>query len=718
MNLMRPIYRLFSAIEKESTPRDWAIGLSLGVWLGWQFGLNLQTFLGILSVALIRGNCVGLTLGLGVGLVLQDLTMTWCAELGFWVLTHGASYRRVWAGLYHAPLVPFTYFYDSQVMGRLLLGTAVATVVYWAVKSILPLCQQTLWLKILDGPIGYSWQHSTLRHRYLVFISQYGHPPASHTLIRTRAALFMMVAVALTTLPLIALSPLFLKSAVSRFLTIVNGAPVTVGSLDISWFKGELQLKDIAVTHHVQPSRNLLQIDSLVTSFDLIPLLKKKILLERVDIEGIQYDLPKKTWDPEPLADTSFTKVPSLMDRVAAQFFTDARKAVKENPFRFLVALQKGMDMTSILRQERGGLKSEKDLSLLVTEVETLRSQCNGSPLGAALTSKCQTTWAELNGRFIGIDRSVASDVEHLKDQLGFSPITQKDLSRVLLGPRILQWVERLGYWMDFSRRRMGKSLDSRVYTMVVEEGSRGKLVHFGKRSTSPALLVTEVRIHSQHRPNTSYGNVEGFLRGITNAPAVYGLPFEAEVQFEFPEAHYKKTKVSAKIDHTAAVNKETFTLDSESFPLNPWAFYQTVDLYLGIKKAQMSFHLSFDALENSINAKGKAEVAPLQYEVRSPYKQLQAQLESVFTRQNQIPIEFELAGLPEEASLTIKSQFGVNIADALRNEFRQTQMAVEENLKREIDDSLASSRRALESRLQHSFASFLEVSRKTASIK
>ncbi len=713
---MRPIYRFLSVIERDVSPRDWAFGVALGNWLGWQMGLNLQTGIALILAVLVRANPIGIFLGTLTGLFAQELSGTVANDVGYWVLSHGASVRRWWAGLYHAPLIPYTFFYESHVMGRLVLGTANSAIFFAVAHAVVKFKGQQLFYKISDGPLGFSWQHSILRHRYVLHVSQYGMPPAGTTLVRKRAAVFVVGFCALSMVTLFAASPFLLKSAISRYLTIVNGAPVTIGDLDVSWANGQVELKEIAITHHAQTSRNLFQIDSIKANFELVPLLRKKAIVPSVTISGIQLDLPKTE-----IVETSYVELdpqlPNFLDRVAAHFFTTARKDVKENPFRSLVALQKGLDLSSYLRQERRTLTSEREALSLSSAVDALRTSCH-SVTEPAEVEECNSQWTQLQARYQALDKVVEQDIAQLKTSLGLSNMRVEDLSTPLLGPRVLQWLERLGYWMDFSRRRMGVSLDPRMYTMVVEDTYRGKSFHFGKRSTSPSLLVSEVHITSRHKPNTYYGNIEGRLTGLTNAPAVYGKPCKGNFEFEFPGNGYKRAKFTVNIDHTGEANREQFSIHAAELPLKTWAFFQASDLFLGLKTAKASLNIDFDAHESFLQVKGDMRVHSLQYEIRSPYKQLQAQLENVFSAHTEIPIAFEMEGLPEEGNLKITSPFGAKIAASLRDEFRQTQLAVEDNLRREIDDNLSGHRRTIQTRLGPSFASFLDSSRKTASLK
>lgn len=714
MNVKRLIYRLLSVVEKETTPRDWALGFAMGAWLGWSFGLNLQTVFGFLVITCLRGNLIGVVLSFAATLVLRDFSHDAASAIGYWILTHGASFRRLWAAIYHAPLIPYTFFYETVTMGRLVLGALGAASFFLFGYFWIGPRRNKLFLKIIDGPIGYSWQHSSLRHGYVVFISQFGHPAHSSSLLRRRAPWFISGGTAILMLGFYLAIPWLLESALTRYLTLVNNAPVTLGDVTLSLIKGELTIKDVAVTHHVQPTKNLLFVDQITAKFEVLPLLNKKVLFRKVAISGIQLDVakPSRAEADANLAPLEF-QTPNVMDRVAAQFFNEARSEIKNNPFRYVVALQKGVDLTSLLRHEKGLLHSQNELNRIVADTETLRAQCQ-----QLSETQCKQDWEAMSRRYRAADSLIKSDVDRIKQQLGFSQSNTMDLSKALLGPRILQWLDRLGYWMDLSRRRMAVSQDPLTYTMMVENTGSTTMVHFGKRSTVPSLLIEEVTVDSKAAPHSAYGNVVGSLKGITNAPAVYGRPTEGTIEFDFPERGYKKTRATVFIDHTGNANEERFTLESEEMPLNTWAFYQASELYLGLEKALASLKVEFSAREDVLLATGRLNVRPLSFAIRSPYRQLQSQLQTVFANNEPFALTFEVSGLPSAARLDLKSPFGVKVANALKEEFRQTQAAVEENVRREVEDTLAGLRRTLIARLGVSYSNFSDSFRKTASVK
>lgn len=119
--LLRPLRLLLKAILTESTPGQMSLGLSLGILLGLVPKGNLLAIgLGMLLASL--------RINLGVAAAAATtctFAATWIDpishRIGSYVLSH-PSLQSLWTDLYNTPVVPWTSFNNSVVMGGFLLG--------------------------------------------------------------------------------------------------------------------------------------------------------------------------------------------------------------------------------------------------------------------------------------------------------------------------------------------------------------------------------------------------------------------------------------------------------------------------------------------------------------------------------------------------------------------------------------------------------------------
>lgn len=119
--IVRPIRLACKALVAESTPRQLALGFALGVLIGFVPKGNLVALvLGILLAA-SRAN-----LGIAAATILVVSFISpffdpLSHQIGTWLLAH-PSLTGVWTELYNTPVMPWTAFNNSIVLGSLIVG--------------------------------------------------------------------------------------------------------------------------------------------------------------------------------------------------------------------------------------------------------------------------------------------------------------------------------------------------------------------------------------------------------------------------------------------------------------------------------------------------------------------------------------------------------------------------------------------------------------------
>jgi len=129
--ILRPIRFLFKALVIESTPTQMSYGLALGVLIG----------------IVPKGNLLAIGLGFCIAATRVNLAITACAavtltfasswfdttfdQVGQYVLTQ-PSMRGFWEAAYDTPMMPWTDFHNSIVMGSFVCGV----LLIWPVQRV------------------------------------------------------------------------------------------------------------------------------------------------------------------------------------------------------------------------------------------------------------------------------------------------------------------------------------------------------------------------------------------------------------------------------------------------------------------------------------------------------------------------------------------------------------------------------------------------------
>jgi len=110
-------------LGKDKTDFQIALGISTGMMLGLVPVSTLHWFLFLILVFALRMNILA-TIGSALCFSLLSVFISSPLEsLGFWMLTSHKILIPFYARAYHAPIIPFTTFHHTDVMGGTLFGT-------------------------------------------------------------------------------------------------------------------------------------------------------------------------------------------------------------------------------------------------------------------------------------------------------------------------------------------------------------------------------------------------------------------------------------------------------------------------------------------------------------------------------------------------------------------------------------------------------------------
>jgi uncharacterized protein (TIGR03546 family) len=131
---LKYIQGLIKTLNENTSPREIAAGVVLGSILGllpktnllglfiWVLILMLQVNIGMATAAIILFAIVG------------HLTDPFTEKLGYWALTGVPGLEGLWTAMYNTPIIPFTNFNNTLVMGNLLFGLLLAIPLYFATR--------------------------------------------------------------------------------------------------------------------------------------------------------------------------------------------------------------------------------------------------------------------------------------------------------------------------------------------------------------------------------------------------------------------------------------------------------------------------------------------------------------------------------------------------------------------------------------------------------
>ena len=131
---LRPLRFFARALVDQDTPRQLALGFALGMICGLVPKGNL---IAVVLMIIICGSKVNLGTAMLAAFLFSwvgVLTDPLAHDMGLWLLTQD-SLQSFWTSLYNMPIVPWTKFNNTIVLGSLMLGLFLFVPVYGLARS-------------------------------------------------------------------------------------------------------------------------------------------------------------------------------------------------------------------------------------------------------------------------------------------------------------------------------------------------------------------------------------------------------------------------------------------------------------------------------------------------------------------------------------------------------------------------------------------------------
>ena len=142
--MIQQIIGLIRIIHSETDPRQLSLGFALGMIPGLTPLTSPHNLLVLLAILFFRVNIGAAMLSWGVFKILAYALDPLFHPIGLFLLTGVAFLQGLWTTLYNAPLVPYTRFNNSIVMGSLVFSLFAFYPVYWGGRSMVVKYRETL----------------------------------------------------------------------------------------------------------------------------------------------------------------------------------------------------------------------------------------------------------------------------------------------------------------------------------------------------------------------------------------------------------------------------------------------------------------------------------------------------------------------------------------------------------------------------------------------
>ncbi len=147
------IKSIFDMLHSEISPNEIAFGAALGAFIGFSPYMTPQNVLIFLLIFLLKVNVGAATLSAGLFAILAQFLDPLFDKIGYSLLVKAGSLTPFWTKLYNMPIIPFTKFYNTVVLGSFLSAIAFFIPVYIFSKWFIVYYRTNLQVKVQNWKI-------------------------------------------------------------------------------------------------------------------------------------------------------------------------------------------------------------------------------------------------------------------------------------------------------------------------------------------------------------------------------------------------------------------------------------------------------------------------------------------------------------------------------------------------------------------------------------
>jgi len=404
-----------------------------------------------------------------------------------------------------------------------------------------------------------------------------------------------------------------IKGIIEGRASLAVGAKVEIGDLKSKIFGLRVDIQNLQVANPEEPMRNSVEIGSLAFDLAAAPLLKKKIVIERMKVLDLAWNTPRKTSGALPprlqkklearkkpselgakaekrieecvlpdfsiLADLKKRSPEELLKGInlqSAAFLGDypkkvsAAKEIWEKRLRELPTkedIEKDIKSFQALKDQR-----PKDLTQLPAyfeKVNALQKKINDTQKTLTTAQReFQTEMNNLKASLQEVEKLKDTDVKTVMAKLGVQIPSATDLICVLLGKEVAHKVNwALGMYRNLSQyTSKGKPKEEKEKPKPIPR-MKGMDVRFPITQGYPDFLLelAEFSVRPDMKKASgvfAFERLAGELRGLTSHPTLYGKPTLFKLNGSMVGNLAKDFALAGQFDHRKTVAEDRIDLN------------------------------------------------------------------------------------------------------------------------------------------------------------
>lgn len=713
--LLKHVFGLLKLFNSETGPNQIAAGVAAGFVLGLSPVVSLQSLLVFVCLFLFRIQIVAALLSALVFSLAAFVTSPVFDGVGGAIL-ETAGLRPLFTALYNMPLVPWTRFNNSIVMGAGAVGLALSVPIFFLVRALALTYRPAAAASSRKGPIRTGLVIPTV----IVFV-----------LLAVLFKFFFDTS---------------LRAAIEYAGTQANGAEVNIGSLRTNVFEPSIEIRRVQLTDRSDPTRNLVSVDSVTFRMVWDALLRAKVVVDEASLLGIEAFAPRAR--PGYVVPPSLPQRPSpveQVEQVEQQVREQTRKQANGNVLGEVAAMLSGVDFTDQLKNLQANLKSDARIRELRAELQGRKAAWEervralpqpadadgyrnrikaltfnpGNPVELArsvgeanriigeigdkvklvdeTTAAVKADIEKYSRDVANLDDLVREDIAGLQSRLGLPDIDARAFSQGLFMNMVESRIVGVRRYVALARQYLPAGGKADAGESVPPRRGEGRTYRFPTTTSYPQFWLKHAAVSSQLTALSEYsGNLKGELMDVSSDPALTGRPIQLLLQGDFPKQSISGVDARVVIDHTKAEPRETMALKVASFPVSGMKLADSAQVKLGLQQARGSSSLDASLTSEEITVDLTSRFQDVTFNLDVGNALARDILDGVLKGISNVNVIAAVKGSFRNFNVRISSNLGDQLAAGFVRQLRAKVDDAKVQVRKLVDDRIAGARTAL----------------------
>lgn len=441
--------------------------------------------------------------------------------------------------------------------------------------------------------------------------------------IRKSGVIFIGVVIIIVVLLNILLTDRWLESQLEKAGSSIVGAKVEIDDLDVSLLNLMIKWRRIQITHPEHTMKNMIETGPVEFKLSLPALLKRKIVIENMQILNIKTFTDRKTDGRLPDRIKKVTKKePSFFEKQFTALLDELKKApafelvsevkdLKPKDIIDKIQFNTPAKIDSVKNLIEGKIQKYKsDFENLQTDINKLKEiEANFrsiNPSSIKTVSDLKATYDLVNGSIkqineikskyeakvneikqlpnevnaikLEIQEQIKSDIQKVKDYAKLPDIKNLNFVKYLIGPKLFS------YYLTYERYSNAvEGYIEKMQALKPEKEKRpprlkGQDIHFVKERALPGFWLKKCVLSGE--TNAGF-KIKGEITNVSNQPKIVGEPIRVMLVGDRPDK--ASLRLKAELYFLGEVSKQTLDFELVNLPIADFNFEHSVK-YLPVK--------------------------------------------------------------------------------------------------------------------------------------